>query len=180
MKKILCLVAVMAMMTFASAAWADTTTGQLYFGANPTNYFDPANGFVPGGYGNSVSPVNVTIGAGVEFGFQDGANTDTANFTGTQLIIEDVVNGIQSDAPWTMIFSNPGYTGMTLFAGSFPGTFTYSLDASFITINWGGGEVQGAMRAVFDLQAVPEPGSLMLLGSGLVGLAGVVRRKLSL
>jgi hypothetical protein len=50
-----------------------------------TNYFDPANGFVPAGYGNS-SPGGITVTIAnplIEFGYHDGVNTNTVNFTDT-------------------------------------------------------------------------------------------------
>jgi hypothetical protein len=57
--------------------------------------------------------------------------------------------------------STVGFTSVTLAA---PGGFAYTLD----DLAYGGGTT------------TPEPGSLILLGSGALGLAGVLRRKLSL
>lgn len=93
--KILMTAALLASSAFVATA-ADAAllgrqvNGTIQFGANPTNYYDPANGFVPGGFGNSGGQP-VTIAAGTEFGFQDGANMDTADFSDTQLTIRDVV-----------------------------------------------------------------------------------------
>ena len=53
-------------------------------------------------------------------------------------------------------------------SGSFlsPGTYTSTTNGSSYTVT------------ITDLTAVPEPSSVMLLGSGALGLVGVIRRKL--
>jgi hypothetical protein len=58
--------------------------------------------------------------------------------------------------------STVGFTSVTLAA---PGGFAYTLD----DLAYGGGST-----------TTPEPGSLILLGSGVLGFAGLLRRKLSL
>jgi hypothetical protein len=54
--------------------------------------------------------------------------------------------------------------GTTTTAYDFNGTTTKSIDGETFTL---------------DGDVVPEPSSLLLLGSGLLGLAGMLRRKLA-
>lgn len=71
----------------AAPASAQSITGEMIIGG--TNYFDPAEGFVPPGFGNGSS-TTVPIGPGVEFGFDDTSNLITADFTNSTLFLTDV------------------------------------------------------------------------------------------
>jgi len=59
------------------------------------------------------------------------------------------------------------------------GTHTFEIDIlrHYLT-SPGGTPYQYVTNAVADGNGVPEPGSLVLMGSGVLGLAGVLRRKL--
>ena len=159
---------------------ADSTTGTLNFDGNPLNYFDPTNGFVPAGYSNS-SPGTNTITIPGTFGYMDAANIDTAQFTGSELIVTDTCELAEGcgDDSWVMTFTNPGYGSLALISDNFPnGATTGALTSSLITISWGGGEVaEGTYTATYSF-AAPEPGSFMLLGTGLISFAGLRRRKI--
>jgi hypothetical protein len=166
----------------AHAALTGTpVSGTLTFGGGAINYFDPTNGFVPSGFGNT-SGTSVIVGSGTEFGFDDGANRDTADFTDTQLIVTDLLaQGLTN--PWTMTFTSAAIGSITLNASSFSPDLTYSLLGNTVTIQWAGTTAAApgtSYRAIFDIgsaAAVPEPATwaLMLLGFGAIGVA--VRRK---
>lgn len=77
--------------------------------------------------------------------------------------------------------------GKTLFSGTFSGTVTTS--GGFTIVSGTVSTVAGSTQIVFKLGSstgsisgdtivTPEPGTLGLLGTGLIGLAGIVRRKL--
>lgn len=153
--------------------------GSLQFNGIPVNYYDSSNGFVPAGYGNSGGQP-VTIGAGIEFGFIDGANQDTADFTDTQLFISDALFGLGA-APWEMSFTSltaGAFGGLSLVSDGFNPGLNYGLLGDTITINWAGTDSFDVVTydAVFDITAasgVPEPATwaMMLLGFGAIGFA---------
>jgi hypothetical protein len=166
-----------ATMAYAMPCNADllgtTVIGSLNFTSLTTNYFDPTNGFVPTmGFGNSDGDVTVTIAdPGIEFAASFPANTDTADFTATQLILTDVVNSGSRDTPFAMAFTDSAFVGLglTTVSDSFVnGGTTATLCDDTLTVSWDGGVVSpGTLQAIYSLDvATPEPSSWALLLAG--------------
>ncbi len=161
-----------------------SVSGSLVFGGGGANFYDPGNGFVPAGFGNSNphGPENVVIGSGTEFGFSDGANTDTADFNDTSLTITDVVTAT-NDAQSTYTFTNTAFLGETVTqtSNTFPQTVTETLVGDVLTVDVAetGSANAGTKAVTFSfaptVTAAPEPASLPLLVMGLAGLGMVMR-----
>ncbi len=188
MKTLLAAFTVAALALSATSLRADLlgskVSGTLNFGTSTTNFFNPAFGFVPSTYGNSSGANNVTIGPGVEFGFMDGANRDTANFTATGLTVGDVCllgTDCAGNAPFIMTFTDPSFATAVLLTNSLG--ITFNLSGDILTIRDAGTTVPGGnATATFDLgstAATPEPGTMGLVATGLLGAAGAMRRRLT-
>jgi hypothetical protein len=174
-KSLLLLMAATAVwMANASPAMADlligtTVSGFLGTSSIPGNAFDPANGFVPSGFGNSVSPNNVVIGSQIEFGFSNGTTTITVDFTDDQMFLTQFSNAemvLRSE----YIFTNPVLGGafVSLASSSFA-------NIDVVPFTEGGGGLHFfaltfaatglTSRATFNF-SVPGP----IAGAGLPGL----------
>jgi len=80
----------------------------------------------------------------------------------------------------TAFFVNPSPGDFSLLIGDFSATTSVTtLVGNVLTINGGGGNLTFDDMASVDTTSVPEPGSLMVLGSGLLALGMVKRRTLS-
>jgi hypothetical protein len=122
---------------------------------------------------------------------QMGATFDAG---GSFMITGNGTNGIPNGTIFNGSFSGPvTWTLITLSNGTHNYTLTGSLTGTWytgatvdgatvqLTINTGKGFFNGSTlisSGDTNIAAVPEPGSLTLVGAGLVGLAGVLRRKL--
>jgi hypothetical protein len=183
MKKATTLFAIAVLCLSASTLRADAigtlVTGTLNFnGFGTTNYFDAANGFVPPGYGNSGGSITVPIDSGiVEFGYNDTANLDTADFTGSSLTITDE-SFVGNSGGYTMTFTDPAFTGFTAVDNELG--LLYSFSGHTLTVTFPAGNIKGTESSAFEFTSItpiPEPGTLALMATGLLGAAVLIHRR---
>jgi hypothetical protein len=94
-------------------------------------------------------------------------------------------SGTFSSATWTLVTLANGthnYTLTGVLTGAFASGYNTNGVTVQLTINTGKGYFSGRTRISGGdtTVVVPEPGSLGLIGTGLLGLAGVIRRKIKL
>ena len=165
-----------ALLIVASAAFSpaiaradligSTVDGTLLFTGSSTNFFSPAS---------------VVVGPGIEFSATDSNILYTFDFTETTLVVTNSTKTPTTEIGFVATFTDPEITELTVLSNTIAGmTFTQSGDV--LTVDFAGHQgtpVQGDLGTAVAQVSTPEPSTFALLGTGLLGVAGTVRRKLA-
>lgn len=170
------LLSIFALTMKASSLIGTSVTGSLTFTGDPSNYFDPGYGFVPPGYLN-VSGITVTVSStAVEFGYDDGANRFTADFTANGLTLSDLVEISGANSSFQMTFADTAFAKQYLIpvSNSLPVT-SYSIAGDVIALNFPGGNVTAGqtLTDTFRIAPVPEPSNIGFVGLAMISAAGL-------
>jgi hypothetical protein len=168
----------------AGASWSACPADTLLFNANLTDAQE-----TPPHAGSSTGFATVTLSGNILSVMESFSNL-TAPATGAHIHCCALPG---TSAPIVLPFTFPPFPNST--SGSFSQTFDLSTfaftggatETSFITglesglayvnihdVNFPAGEIRGQL-----LQVTPEPGSFVLIATGALGMAGVVRRRTS-
>lgn len=190
----------MVLLTLALPLAAFASTGEVDF-TNTGGTLSGSNA------GLSLTGSVLTVVNGYNGGGLVTGNLGTVSFTTAALVSGDLQNGGIFGPGGTFVITSPSLGG-TLFSGTFTGPvkwvanetangqWSYTLTGA-LSGTWSNGTTvfgataqltvltgqqfsgsTGLASGDTTISTTPEPGSLTLMGSGLVGLAGLLRRKL--
>lgn len=184
-------------VTIAPAAFADViltfsspVTMVSFYSSEPTT-----NPLTATAYGNSVTTVSVASGNGVgAVTSLSGANVTEVDFSGAanHYVLDDLTYMV-GNSTYTINFDDPSFNQLDpvgAFYSFMPGAPTFSGNAWILQYphyNYTDFPYHSSPNVIVEAfflpppppppPQVPEPGTLVLFGSGLISVAGTIRRK---
>jgi PEP-CTERM motif len=142
------------------------------------NNYTVTSGPAPGNYW-AIFGEAVPVGSGYDYAFSASDSTDGIDFAkGTFYYTSGAI--VYSGELFNLVFNAKAdtLTGLFQIPGSIHGRFVESISfPNGITPNAMTYGVLGP--GYLSVSSTPEPGTLVLMGSGLCGIAGLIRRKLA-
>ena len=163
--KILLVLAVCSLPMIASAGVLDGQSGTLY-------YYYPSFGSIYTADAFTAPATVITLTYGPDLPNVIGGNTIFITFGNVGYTFNaGSFNGEDFNFPGLNITS-------VVYMSNF--TSTWGWDAQDVWVNWQGLTPGANSFVSFQIGTTPEPGSMILLGSGVLGIAGLLRRKLNI